>query len=203
MLGVGGGVVFQALAPGDRQTAGWAGLARQQVGRGPTALIARPPHLQNRLHLADPGQGHGLAGVQHHDGVRIHRCNFLHQLVLIAGQAEDRRQARPHKDHRHLGALRGGDGGLVVGLALFGGIPVEPHLDGRVGAVRAGLISIACGPAVNSTARRTLSRPSVVGTTLSWLACRMSPCTPPWYAPVAASRLPSREILALVPIACR
>ena len=104
MLGIGGGVVFQALAPGDRQAAGGARLAEQQVGRRPAAFVAGPPHFEHAFHLVDPRQGHGLAGVEHHDGVGIDGGNFFDQFVLIAGQAEDRLQARPHKDHRNLGA---------------------------------------------------------------------------------------------------
>src|ERR1035437_7837308 len=139
VLGVGGGVVFQTLTPGDGQPAGGAALAGEQIGCRPAALIAGPPHFQYRLYLVHPGQGDGLASVQHDDGVGVNRGHLFDELVLLAGKAEDRAEASPHEYYRYLGALRGGDGGFVVGLALLGRVPVEAHLHGRIGAVGAGL----------------------------------------------------------------
>ena len=155
MFGVGCRIVFKALAPGHRQPTGRAGFAEKQIGGGPATLIAWPPHLKYRLDLVDPWHGDGLAGVENDDCVGVDRCHFLHQLVLFAGEAKDRREACPKENHCNLGVLGCGDGGFVVSYTLFWGIPAE------------------------------------------------SPCTPPWNAPVPARRLPSREILALVPMACR
>src|ERR1700739_553833 len=45
VAGIGGGLVFQASAPGYRQATCRACLAKQYVGCGPASFVARPPHL--------------------------------------------------------------------------------------------------------------------------------------------------------------
>ena len=144
MLGIGGGIVVEALAPGDGQAACGTGLAEQDVGGGPSAFVAGPPHLEHGFHLVDPGQRDGLAGVEHDDGVGIDGGDFFDEFVLIAGETEDGLKARPDEYDRDLGLLRGCDGLLVVGLALLGRVPVEADLHGRSWRCRArGLISMA------------------------------------------------------------
>ena len=64
---------------------------------------------------------------------------FFDQLVLIAGQAEDRLQARPDENHRHLRGLGRGDGVSWSAVALLGRVPVQADLHGRVGSVGRGL----------------------------------------------------------------
>ena len=189
MLGVGGGVVVEALAPGDGQAAGGADLAGEQIGCGPAAFIAGPPHFEDRLDLVDPGQGDGLAGVEYDDGVGIDGGDFFDELVLLAGQAEDGVRRVQTKTTATLAFLAAAMAASWSALRCSGVYQLRRTCTGAVEVSGLMLISIACGPAVSSMARRTLSRPSVVGTTLSWLACRMSPWTPPWKAPVPAEPL--------------
>ena len=124
ILGIGGGIVGEALAPGDGETARGTGFAEKHVGGRPSAFVAGPPHFENSLDLVDPGQRDGLAGVEDDDGVGIDGGNFFDELVLIAGKAEDGLEPRPEKDDGDLGVLGGGDGVFVVGLALLGRVPV-------------------------------------------------------------------------------
>src|ERR1017187_8265717 len=51
MFGIGSSIILKSLRPGDRQTPCRAGLAGKQVGRGPAALVARPPHFEDALDL--------------------------------------------------------------------------------------------------------------------------------------------------------
>ena len=89
--------------------------------------------------LSIHGQRDGLAGVEDDDGVGIDGGDLFDELVLLAGKTEDGLETRPEKDDGDLGVFGGGDGLLVVGLALLGRVPVQPHLHRRVGRVGAGL----------------------------------------------------------------
>src|SRR5579872_1470958 len=123
MIWIGGGVVRQILRPGHWQTASGTGFAKQDVGRRPAALVAWPPHLEHSLHSVYPGQGYWLACVENDHRIWIDGCNVFHELVLLAGQSEDRLQASPEEDDRNLGMPGRVDRRFMIGFALVRRVP--------------------------------------------------------------------------------
>src|SRR5262245_66141057 len=61
--------VFETPWPRERETAGGACLAREQIRRGPAAFIARVPHLENGANASQPRHGDGLPRIEHDDRV--------------------------------------------------------------------------------------------------------------------------------------
>src|SRR5579859_729647 len=139
MCGVGSRVVGEFLGPGKRQAASGADFAGENVGSSPASFVARPPHLQHAFDLAQPGHSDGLRDVEDDDRVWIDGCDFLDQLVLVvsgvAGQGEVGLAPAPGEDHCRLGGFGGGDGCVVVGLALLRRNPGQAHLCRIVGGI--------------------------------------------------------------------
>jgi len=102
--------VFEPAGPRERQTARGARFAGEQIRRGPSALIARVPHLEDRADLREPRHRDGLSGVEHHDGVRIDGGDFRDQAILLARQSKSRTVAAPRKHDGHFGSARRFDG---------------------------------------------------------------------------------------------
>ena len=127
--------VFETAGPRERQTARGARFAREQIRRGPSALIARVPHLEHGTNLVEPGHRDGLSGVEHHDGVGIDRGDFRDETILLAGQSKRRAVAAPREDDGHLGGARRFNGIGERALFHLRRDPRETRLDFIAAAV--------------------------------------------------------------------
>jgi len=126
--GIGGSVILQAARPRDWEPAGGIDLASEDVCCGPTAFIARPPHLENGLDFVQPGHRNRLARVEDDDGVGVEGGNLFNEFVLVSRQSEGGLAPCPCKHHRRLCGLRRFQCRAVIRGALFRCIPVEADL---------------------------------------------------------------------------
>ena len=122
--GIGGGIIFKTLGPSERKPSRGIYLAEKNVGGGPTAFIAWPPHLQNGPNFVEPGKCDGLADVENDDGVAIDSSDFFNEFVLLAGKSEIWLAASPNKNDDGVSRFRGIDCVLVFAAALLWSDPV-------------------------------------------------------------------------------
>ena len=81
------GVVLQPQGPGLGQMAAGVGVAVEQGVGGLARALAAQVQAENGGHAVGPGQLHGAAAVEDHDGIGLHGGDPLDQLILALGQA--------------------------------------------------------------------------------------------------------------------